>query len=42
MGISGALPRNMNDFHHISACPPAYLPDAPTDIQAMLEVLVNA
>ena len=32
----------MNDFHDISAYPPAYLPDDPTDIQAMLTVLVNA
>jgi ferritin-like protein len=40
--LGGALPRNMNDFHDISACPPAYLPDDPTDIQAMLKVLVNA
>lgn len=40
--LGGALPRNMNDFHDISACPPAYLPDNPTDIQAMLKVLVNA
>jgi ferritin-like protein len=32
----------MNDFHDISACSPAYLPDDPTDIQAMLRVLVNA
>ena len=29
--LGGALPRNMNDFHDISACPPAYLPDDPTD-----------
>ncbi len=40
--LSGALPRNMNDFHDISACPPAYLPDNPSDVQAMLKVLVNA
>ena len=40
--LGGTLPRNMNDFHDISACPPAYLPDDPTDIQAMLKVLVNA
>ncbi len=40
--LGGALPRNMNDFHDISACPPAYLPDNTTDIQAMLKVLVNA
>ena len=32
----------MNDFHDISACPPAYLPDDPTDIPAMLKVRFSA
>lgn len=32
----------MNDFHDITACPPAYLPGDPTDIQAILKVLINA
>jgi len=40
--LGGKLPRNMNDFHDISACPPAYLPDNPMDIKAMLDVLVKA
>jgi ferritin-like protein len=40
--LGGALPRNMNDFHDLSACPPAYLPQDPTNIKAMLEVLVKA
>jgi ferritin-like protein len=40
--LGGKLPRNMNDFHDMTACPPAYLPDNPTDIKAMLKVLVNA
>jgi ferritin-like protein len=40
--LGGKLPRNMNEFHDISACKPAYLPEDPTDIQAMLKVLVNA
>jgi len=40
--LGGKLPRNMNDFHDISACPPAYLPENPTDIKAMLKVLVEA
>ena len=40
--LGGKLPRNMNEFHDISACPPAYLPDKPTDIKAMLDVLVKA
>lgn len=40
--LGGELPRSMVDFHNISACPPAYLPDNPRDINAMLKVLVNA
>jgi ferritin-like protein len=40
--LGGALPRNMNDFHDMSACPPAYLPDDPTDVKAILQVLVGA
>ncbi len=32
----------MVDFHDISACPPAGLPADPTDIRAMLTVLVEA
>jgi len=40
--LDGKLPRNMNDFHDISACPPAYLPDEPTDVRSILKVLVEA
>jgi ferritin-like protein len=40
--LGGKLPAKMNDFHDISACPPASLPKDPTDIKAMLKVLVNA
>jgi ferritin-like protein len=40
--LGGKLPGNMNDFHDISACPPAALPKDPRDIQAMLTVLVEA
>lgn len=40
--LGGKLPRNMKDFHDISACGAAYLPDDPTDVMAMLKVLVNA
>jgi ferritin-like protein len=32
----------MLDFHNISACPPAAPPQDPTDIKAMLEVLLKA
>ncbi len=40
--LGGSLPENMNDFHDMSACPPAKLPKNPRDIQAMLKVLVGA
>jgi ferritin-like protein len=40
--LGGHLPGNMNEFHDISACPPAALPKDPTDIKAMLKVLVEA
>lgn len=40
--LGGALPASMNDFHDTSACPPAPLPEDPTDIEAMLKVFVNA
>ena len=40
--LGGALPGEMNDFHDLSACPPASLPQDPTDVQAMLQVLVEA
>lgn len=40
--LGGKLPESMVDFHDISACPPASLPKDPTDIKAMLTVLVEA
>lgn len=40
--LGGELPGDMKDFHDISACPPASLPEDPTDVQAMLKVLVEA
>jgi ferritin-like protein len=40
--LGGKLPDNMNDFHDMAACPPARLPKDPTDIRAMLTVLVEA
>jgi len=40
--LGGKLPENMKDFHDRSACPPASLPQDPTDVQAMLRVLVEA
>ncbi len=40
--LGGFLPRNMKDFHDVSACPPAYLPEDLTDVNAILKVLVEA
>ena len=40
--LGGKLPGNMKEFHDLSACPPAALPKDPTDVIAMLKVLVEA
>ena len=40
--LGGKLPEDMKVFHDMSACPPASLPKDPTDITAMLTVLVEA
>jgi ferritin-like protein len=40
--LDGKLPGDMKEFHDISACPPASLPGNPRDVQAMLQVLVDA
>ena len=40
--LGGKLPEDMKEFHDISACPPAKLPEDPTDVEAMLTVLVEA
>lgn len=40
--LGGELPESMVDFHNISACPPAKIPEDPTDVQAILKVLVAA
>jgi ferritin-like protein len=40
--LGGKLPENMVDFHDISACRPARLPENPRDTTQMLTVLVNA
>jgi ferritin-like protein len=40
--LGGKLPDDMKAFHDCSACPPASLPKNPTDIKAMLTVLVEA
>ena len=40
--LGGKLPRDMKDFHNISACPPAYLPGDKHNVQEILKVLVEA
>ena len=40
--LGGKLPDDMKVFHDMSACPPASLPEDPTDIKAILTVLVKA
>jgi len=40
--LGGELPKNMVDFHNISACPPASLPADPSDVNAIMNVLVEA
>jgi ferritin-like protein len=40
--LGGKLPDDMKVFHDMSACPPARLPTDPTDVQAILAVLVEA
>ena len=40
--LGGELPANMKDFHDISACPPASLPADPTDVKAIIKILVEA
>src|SRR5690242_1085222 len=40
--LGGKLPGSMVDFHNASACPPASLPADPTDVRAILQVLVEA
>jgi ferritin-like protein len=40
--LGGKLPEDMKTFHDVSACPPAKLPKDPTDVKAILTVLVNA
>jgi len=40
--LGGKLPDDLVTFHNLSACPPALLPEDPTNIKEMLTVLVNA
>jgi len=40
--LGGKLPDDMKEFHDLSACPPARLPKDPTDIKAIVKVLLKA
>ena len=40
--LGGKLPEDMKAFHDCSACPPAKLPKDPTDVKALLKVLLEA
>jgi ferritin-like protein len=40
--LGGSLPKDMKDFHDISGCPPAYLPEEISDVNTILKVLVEA
>src|SRR5213592_5019692 len=40
--LGGRLPSSMVEFHNVSACPPAGLPSDPSNVKAMLEVLLKA
>jgi ferritin-like protein len=40
--LGGKLPDCMKEFHDISACPPANLPEDPSDAMEILKVLVGA
>ncbi len=40
--LGGSIPNDMKEFHDISACPPAKLPENPEDATEILKVLVEA
>ena len=40
--LGGKLPRDMKEFHDISGCPPAYLPEDLKNTETILKVLVEA
>jgi ferritin-like protein len=40
--LGGELPDSMNEFHDMSACPPARLPEDRSDTGAIVEVLLKA
>ncbi len=40
--LGGELPRDIRKFADVAACPDAFLPDRPNDVQSLLKVLVEA
>ncbi|MGM0437040.1 MAG: DNA protection during starvation protein [Bacillota bacterium] len=40
--LGGEIPNDMKEFHDISACPPAKLPDNPEDTKEIIKVLLGA
>ncbi len=40
--LGGSLPNSMKEFHDMSACPPANLPNPPNDVEGILKILVEA
>lgn len=40
--LGGKLPDCMKEFHDLSACPPALLPDDPKDVTSIVKVLLKA
>jgi ferritin-like protein len=40
--LGGELPDSMNEFHDMSACPPARLPEDRSDTEAIVKVLLKA
>lgn len=40
--LGGEIPNDMKEFHDISACPPAKLPDNPEDAKEIIKVLLGA
>ncbi|HKL75822.1 MAG TPA: DNA protection during starvation protein [Halanaerobiales bacterium] len=40
--LGGEIPNDMKEFHDISACPPAKLPDNPEDAKEIIKVLLEA
>ncbi len=40
--LGGKLPKNMKEFHDVSACPPASLPKDVSNVREILKVLVEA